>query len=180
MSCLLSTESVIVMLTRQAVYIKPNTEAHNHCCSRKATGISSLALVTQHAKPWVLSYCYLWSVQLYRIFPYYFINGTIFGKVFNKNVFRFSVFFFSETFLILRRNKRDIIINVYLGVHMKYPLFMSDFNKICLFWADFWNMLKYKLSWKSVQGDPSCYMRTDRQTDMKKLILDFEIFRTRL
>jgi len=80
MSCLWSTESVIVMLTRQSVYIKPNTEAHNHYCSGKATGISSVALFTQHAKPRVLLYCHLSSDRLYRIFPHYFINGAIFGK----------------------------------------------------------------------------------------------------
>ena len=104
------------MLTRQAVHIKPNTEAHNNCCCGKATGISSVALLTQHAKPYVLLYCHLWSVRPYYIFQHYFINGTFFGKTFlNKNVFQFSVHFLSETFLILRRIERDTIINVYLG-----------------------------------------------------------------
>ena len=31
------------------------------------------------------------------------------------------------TFLILRRNKRDVI-KIYIGLHVKYPLFLSDFN----------------------------------------------------
>jgi hypothetical protein len=91
-------------------------------------------------------------------------------------VFRFSIHFWYETFLILKRNEPDTIINVYYGVDVEYTLFMSDFNETWLFWADFRNILKYKLSWKSVQWDPSSYMRTD----MTKLILDFEVFRTRL
>jgi hypothetical protein len=33
----------------------------------------------------------------------------------------------SEIFLILRRNQQDIIMN-YIDFHVKYPLFLSDFN----------------------------------------------------
>jgi len=33
----------------------------------------------------------------------------------------------SETFLILRRNKRDAI-KMYVDLSVKYPLFLSDFN----------------------------------------------------
>ena len=36
---------------------------------------------------------------------------------------------FSETFLILRRTQRDIIING-IGFYVKYPLFLSSFNQI--------------------------------------------------
>jgi hypothetical protein len=35
---------------------------------------------------------------------------------------------FSETFLILRRNERDTI-KMFMGLHVKYPLFLSDFNE---------------------------------------------------
>jgi len=34
----------------------------------------------------------------------------------------------SETFLILRRIERYMI-KMFIGVHVKYPLFLSDFNK---------------------------------------------------
>jgi hypothetical protein len=41
---------------------------------------------------------------LYIIFPHYFINGTIFGKLFwTKHLFRFSLQTASETLLILRK-----------------------------------------------------------------------------
>ena len=62
-------------------------------------------------------YCYLWPAQLYDIFPHYLINVTIFEKkkrLLNiKCVFYFSLQLLSETFLILRRNERDMIKNVY-------------------------------------------------------------------
>ena len=52
---------------------------------------------------------------LYNIFPHYFINGTTFGKTLLhiKYIFIFSITFFSETFLILRKTEGDTIINVY-------------------------------------------------------------------
>jgi hypothetical protein len=66
------------------------------------------------------------------VFPHYVINGSIFEK---KNFFnhKMSVLIFvttfSETFLILRRIQRDIIING-IGFHVKYLLLLSRFNQI--------------------------------------------------
>jgi len=45
-----------------------------------------------------------------------------------KCVFWFPLQLLSETFLILRRNERDVI-KMYIGLHVKYPLFLSDFNE---------------------------------------------------
>ena len=65
-------------------------------------------------------------------FPRYLINGTIFGKkkLLNENACFYSVLkLSSETFFILRRIQRDIVINVaYIGLYVKYQLFMSDIN----------------------------------------------------
>jgi nicotinic acid mononucleotide adenylyltransferase len=36
--------------------------------------------------------------------------------------------------------------------------------------TDFRNVLKYQISWKSVQWEPNCSMRTDGRADMTKLI----------
>ena len=54
----------------------------NHWRSGKATSITypecvSVALVIQHAKR--MRRIILWSVQMYRIFPHYLIDGIIFG-----------------------------------------------------------------------------------------------------
>jgi len=55
------------------------------------------------------------ACPLHNIFPHYLINGTIFGKrlLNTKCVFWFSVQLLSETFLILRRTERVMIINVH-------------------------------------------------------------------
>ena len=59
-------------------------------------------------------YCHLWPVWLNHIFPHYLMNRTIFRKdlLYIKCVFWFSLQLLSETFLILRRIQRDIIISV--------------------------------------------------------------------
>jgi len=79
----------------------------------------------------------------------------------------FSSTNFLATFLILRRIQWDVIIHVlYIGFHIKYPLFLSDFN-VGLTWifsTDIQNKLQHQISWKSVQWEPSSSMRTDGQT----------------
>ena len=49
-------------------------------------------------------------------------------------------------------------------LHVKYPLYLSDFNKTWVFPTDLQKRLKYQVSSKSVQWEPSCSMRTDRRT----------------
>ena len=57
-----------------------------------------------------------WPAPLYNIFPHYLINGTIFEKkklLNTKCVFWFPLQLLSETFLIIKRNERDMIKHVY-------------------------------------------------------------------
>jgi len=66
-------------------------------------------------------------------FPRYLISGTIFRKyLLNKKcAFCFSLKLLSETFLILRRNQRDIIINVNISsfkVSVNLFRFYSNLN----------------------------------------------------
>ena len=46
-----------------------------------------------------------------------------------KCVLRLSLQIASEKFLILRRTERYMIKN-YIGIHVKYPFLLSDFNEI--------------------------------------------------
>jgi hypothetical protein len=75
--------------------------------------------------------------------------------------------------------QRYTVINVKKCVHVKYSLFSSDFNETWIFPTDFRTNLKCQVSSESVQWEPSCSMRadgrTDRQTDMTKLIVVFRI-----
>jgi len=70
----------------------------------------------------------------------------------------------SEPVLILRRIEQDMI-KIYFDFHVKYPLFLSDFSHTWIFLTNFRGILKYQISWKSVQWELSCSMRTDRRTD---------------
>jgi hypothetical protein len=77
-----------------------------------------------------------------------------------KCMFWFSLQVSSETFLILRRTEWDVI-KMYIGLHVKYSLFLSDFNETWILSTDFRKTLNYQISWKSAQWQPSCSMRTD-------------------
>jgi len=56
-------------------------------------------------------YCHLWPARLYYFFAHYLLNDKILEKksYWTQNVFWFSLQLLSETFLILRRNERDMI-----------------------------------------------------------------------
>jgi hypothetical protein len=91
----------------------------SHCCCGKAATITYsalvlVAIVTQFS----MKMCHAFFGGLFGstvFFPYYLINGTMFEKpLLNiKCVFCFSLQILSETFLILRRTKRDMIKIVY-------------------------------------------------------------------
>ena len=46
-------------------------------------------------------------------------------------------------------------------LHIKYPLFLLDFNEILNCWTDCRESIKYQVLSKSIQWEPSCSMRTD-------------------
>jgi len=61
--------------------------------------------------------------------------------------------------------------------HEVYLLFYSYFNESCIFWAYVLKILKCQISLKSVQWEPSCYIRTEgqicRRTVVTNLIVAF-------
>jgi len=62
---------------------------------------------------------------------------------------------------------------MYEGLHVKYPVFMSDFNEILIFSTEFINILKCQFSWNSVKWEPNCCMRTNRHDKASSLFLQF-------
>jgi hypothetical protein len=65
---------------------------------------------------------------------------------------------------------------MYIGLHVKYPLFLSDINENLIFSTDFLKIHKYQISWKSVWWELSCSMRTEGRTDRTNLIVAFRNF----
>jgi len=65
---------------------------------------------------------------------------------------------------------------MYIGLHVKYPFFWSDFNETWILSTIFWKILECRISCKSVQWEPSCSVRSDGRTDMTKLIVAFHNF----
>ena len=118
----------------------------------------------------------VWPVRLYSIFPHYFNNCTIFEKKKSLNmqyVLWFSLQILSLTFLILRKTERDMINKVYRS-SCKVSANLVRFYRNLNFSTYFRELLKHNISWKSVQWEPSCSMRTDGRTDMTKLIVAFQ------
>ena len=118
----------------------------NHCCRGNPVSILyskcvSLALVIQHEKR--MHHNILSSVACLsqNILPHYHINGMIFGKkvIYHKMCVLIFYTNFVWNFLILRRNGRDIIKNVYkssckvtkilVRFHSSLDFFYRDFEK---------------------------------------------------
>ena len=114
-------------------------------------------------------YCHAWSAPIYNIFLHYLTAWFSRKKTFTEH--KTCVLIFSTAFVSnishskkkwARYDKKKSI-----DLHVKYLLFLSDFNETWIFPTDFRKILKYQISWKSVQWEPSCSMRKDRRTDMK-------------
>jgi hypothetical protein len=65
---------------------------------------------------------------------------------------------------------------MYVGLHVKYWLFLPDFNETLILPTDFRKILKYQISQKSVQWEQSFSLLTDGRADMTKLIVAFRNF----
>jgi len=105
-------------------------------------------------------YSHLWPVPLYHIFPHYLINGTIFPP---KNVCFDFLYNFNLKQFSFQEVMHEIWSKMYIGLYVKYRLFLSDFRKI----------IKYQIPLKSVHWEPSCSTRTDRRTDVTKVRVAF-------
>jgi len=87
---------------------------------------------------------------------------------FHKKLIEHKVYFdflyVSQKFPILRLILQDIIVYVHRS-SWNYLLFLSDFIHTWMFLTDFWKIVKYQISCKYVQWEPSCFMQMDRWTN---------------
>jgi hypothetical protein len=122
-------------------------------------------------------YCHLWPVWLFHIFSTLpnkredFREEVIEHKKCSDFHYKFCLKHFS-----FQEELSEKLSWIHIGLHVRHPLFLSDFNETWIFSADFLKTLKYHISWKSVQWEPRCSMRTDRRTDIVKLMVAFRIF----
>jgi hypothetical protein len=121
-------------------------------------------------------YCHLRPVRLYHIFPHYLINVTIFGwKVIKHRTLVLTV---SASFVWNVSHSKNYWVRYhkYTVRHVKYSLFWSDINVTWIFPADFRKILN-KINFMYIHrvGAEKFHTdgRTDRQTDIKKLIVAF-------
>ena len=61
--------------------------------------------------------------------------------------------------------KNNSVIYCHKCLHVKYLLFLPDFNQTWIFSIGFRNNFGYQTSWISAQWEPSCSMRTDRHDE---------------
>jgi hypothetical protein len=134
----------------------------------------------KNAELWSLdsafNYIVIYGLSDYHVFPHYLKNGTIFGKkklsnikrvlIFSTNVFFWNIFNFKKNSVRYYRKCVQVFMqNAYYSCKFLIKLHFSDCQKI----------LKYNTSLKPVLWELSCSMQihnqTDRQTDMKKLIV---------
>ena len=60
------------------------------------------------------------------------------------------------------------MMQMYIVRHVKHPLFLSEFYETLIFSTYFRKILKYQISWKSAQWEPSCSMWPDGQTERRR------------
>jgi hypothetical protein len=92
-------------------------------------------------------------------------------RYWTQNVFLFALQILSETFLILRRTERNMI-KISSCLHVKYPLFLSEFNKTLF------NSIIFRTIRITFHGNQSSWSRVVPcgRTDMTELIVAFSQF----
>jgi hypothetical protein len=121
-------------------------------------------------------YRHPWSVWLHHKSLPYLINETIFGRML-LNIKRVFDFLYCLVWNISHCKKNS---EFFISIHVKYSLFLPNFNKTCLFSTCIRKMLRCLISCKFASLEPSCSMRTngrtDGRTDMTKPIVAFRDF----
>jgi len=114
-------------------------------------------------------YCHLLPACFYNIFPCCLTNGTIIEH--KMCIFYVFCKVCPKHFSLLRRIERDMI-EMCIGLHVKYRLFLSDFHATWNF-GHFSKNIRYQISFKKIPSGGRWFVQADGQTDVKKLIVAF-------
>jgi len=162
--------------------VAPPTELilKDNCCRGKAISITYSACVCSLSYPACNAhapYYHLWPAPLYSIFPHRLKKRRDLKKKEKVIEHDMCVLIFSTTVVWNISHSKDnfseIWSQMYIGLQLQYSLFFSDSNETSIFLTDFYKILKYQISWKSFQWEPSC---SYGQTDMTKLVVVFRNF----
>ena len=117
-------------------------------------------------------YCHLWSVRLCTLFLHYLKKARISMKI--KSIYIKYVFWFflqvCPKLFSLYVELSEIFFKIYIGCRVQWLLLLSDFNKnlfLYLLRQNLKKILKYWISWKPCQWEPSRPTRTDGRTNGK-------------
>ena len=117
--------------------------------------------------------------------PYFFLHYIITDKIFRKKIwtwkacfgFLYNIFL---KYLSFSEKLSEILSQIFICLHVKYPFFLSDFNETWISSGDFRKIHKCPFSCNLVQWDPGCSGRldgrTEGETDITKLIVAFHNF----
>jgi hypothetical protein len=98
-----------------------------------------------------------------QYFSHYPINSTIKKKVIEREMYVLTLPTICLKHFSLWEEVSDIWSQMYIGLHVKYPSFLSDFNDTWIF-STIFERYKYQISWKSVQWQPNSTMLTNDKT----------------
>ena len=125
------------------------------------------------------AYCYLWLLWLYSIVTHYLVNGMILEG--EKHYWKQNVYFdFLYNFCLKHFwlwEELSLSSQMYTGLHVKYALILSDFNKNWIFSTHFRKIPNVKFNEIPSIG---CRIVLCGRADVTKLIVVFASFRTRL
>ena len=119
--------------------------------------------------------CLMWPAPHCSILPHYLIKGTILEKKIIDH--KMCVLIFSTTFAwnISHSKKKSTRYDrkIYIGLHVKYPLFLLDFNENLISSTNFEKSFNAKFHENPWNGN---HVVPYGKTGMTKLILGFRIF----